>query len=229
MPHSKGKMRINPATEDRFRYGDERKDGYFFSHYEKTDIKKDGFFREHWRSRAALLKQKPVQKLWSHKDYIKKMTDPTYRKMRKEKRKKYYQEDYLKWVTSEKGFFTQLFQSIRSRSLPKYLKYKPGRTLVKNHIRDKDHLLELYEKQKKLLGGPYCRYTGSTLTMKRSTGKGFTGYTKTNLSVDRIDPTLPYQEGNIVFCSWEFNQRKNSVTPDDCKRILKVYEEMNEN
>ena len=217
MPHSKGKMRINPATEDRFRHGDERKDGYFFSHYEKTDIKKDGFFREHWRSHIA----KEKGKLWRRKDHIEKMKDPTYRKKRK--------KHFLKWATSEKGFFTQLFQSIRARSLPKYLIYKPGRTLVKNHIRDKDHLLELYEKQKKLLGGPYCRYTGSTLTMKRSTGKGFTGYTKTNLSVDRIDPTLPYQEGNIVFCSWGFNERKSSVTPDDCKRILEVYEEMNEN
>jgi len=220
-------MRINPETGDRFRFGDSRKDGYFFSHYEKTDIKKDGFFREHWRSRIGCLKQRQAKKLWSHKDYIEKMKDPAYRKMREEKGKKYYIKGYLKWVTSEKGFFTQLFQSIRARSLPRYLKYKPGRKLVKNHIRDKDHLLELYGKQKKLLGGPYCRYTGAALTMKRSIGKGFTGYTKTNVSVDRIDPTLPYQEGNIVFCSWKFNERKNSVTPADCKRILEIYEEMN--
>ena len=227
MPHSKGKMRINPVTGDRFRHGNPRKDGYIFDHYEKTDILKNGFFREHWRSHAGLLKKRQTQKIWSHKDYIEKIKDPAYKKIKEERGKEYYKKYGLKWVTSEKGFFTQLFQGMRARSQKKYLKYKPGRTLVECHIRDKDHLLELYEKQKKLLGGPYCRYTGATLTRERSIGKGFKGCTKTNLSVDRIDPKLPYQEDNIVFCSWEFNQRKNSVTPADCKIILKVYEEIN--
>ena len=60
-------------------------------------------------------------------------------------------------------------------------------------------------------------------------GKGWKPSRPTNLSIDRIDPRLPYEEGNIVFCTWEFNNRKHGVTPDDCKRILKVYEEMNEN
>ena len=43
--------------------------------------------------------------------------------------------------------------------------------------------------------------------------------------MDRIDPNLPYQEDNIVFCSWEFNDKKGAVSPEDCKKILKVHEE----
>ena len=62
---------------------------------------------------------------------------------------------------------------------------------------------------------------------KKNCGKGFTGFTKTNISIDRIDPSLPYQEDNIVFCSWEFNDRKAGVTIDDCKEILRVWEERN--
>ena len=96
---------------------------------------------------------------------------------------------------------------------------------INNGIRNRDHLLELWEKQKKLLGGPYCMYTGVELTTVKNSGKGYIGRTKTNISVDRIDPSLPYQENNIVFCSWEFNGRKAGVTIDDCKKILKVHEE----
>ena len=83
----------------------------------------------------------------------------------------------------------------------------------------------VWEKQKRLLGGPYCAYTGVKLTTERNNGKGYIGSTNTNISIDRIDPRLPYQEDNIVFCSWEFNDRKSGVTPEDCKKILKVHKE----
>jgi hypothetical protein len=73
--------------------------------------------------------------------------------------------------------------------------------------------------------GPYCKYSGVKLTTKQSMGKGYNGITPTNISVDRIDTRLPYEEGNIVFCSWEFNNRKSGVTLDDCRRILEVYKE----
>ena len=133
---------------------------------------------------------------------------------------------------SEKGFFQEIWNTLK-KSCDKnssYHKYNINRAVkINNGIRGRDHLLELWEKQKKLLGGPYCMYTGVELTTKSSIGKGRRGATKTNISIDRISPTLPYQEDNIVFCSWEFNKRKGAVSPEDCKRILKVYEEMNEN
>jgi hypothetical protein len=70
-----------------------------------------------------------------------------------------------------------------------------------------------------------CRYTGVPLTTVSNRGGGQISITQTNLSVDRIDNTLPYQVDNIVFCTHEFNNRKGSVRIDDCKKILKVYEE----
>ena len=120
----------------------------------------------------------------------------------------------LKYRESEKGYFYALWSSI------KYVRNVPY------SIKDRDHLLELWNNHKKEYG-PYCRYTGIPLTTKRSTGEGWKRGRPTNISIDRLDPRRPYEEGNIVFCSWEFNNRKNSVTPDDCKRILQVYEEMN--
>ena len=132
-----------------------------------------------------------------------------------------------KYLRSEKGFFKELWNGVKRRcdKNSHYHKLNKRTVQVNNGIRNRDHLLELWEKQKKLLGGPYCIYTGVELTTVKNSGKGYTGRTKTNISVDRIDPSLPYQENNIVFCSWGFNGRKAGVTIDDCKKILKVYEE----
>ena len=118
----------------------------------------------------------------------------------------------LRYVESEKGYFNNVWQSIRSRD-------------VAYSIKSRNHLLELWNNHKKEYG-PCCRYTGVELTTKRSTGEGWKRSRPTNISVDRVDPRLPYEEGNIVFCAWEFNNRKSGVTPDDCKRILEVYEEL---
>ena len=132
-----------------------------------------------------------------------------------------------KYLRSEKGFFKEIWNGIKNRCDKNsgYHKLNKRTVQVNNGIRDRDHLLELWEKQKKLLGGPYCIYTGVELTTVKNSGKGYTGRTKTNISVDRIDPSLPYQENNIVFCSWEFNNIKGAVSPEDCKKILKVHEE----
>ena len=133
------------------------------------------------------------------------------------------------WLRTEKGFFSEIWNTMKRRCSPEYMKkYAPNRKVqVNNGIRGKYHLLEMWEKQKRLLGGPYCIYTGVELTTIRFRGRGHSGHggTKTNISMDRIDPNLPYQEDNIVFCSWEFNDKKGAVSPEDCKKILKVHEE----
>ena len=138
---------------------------------------------------------------------------------------------HSRYLNSDKGFFSELWYNIKRRcdKNSSYHKHHTNKRKVKiiSGIRDRDHLLELWEKQKKLLGGPYCIYTGVELTTIKNCGKGFTGFTKTNISIDRIDPNLPYQEDNIVFCSWEFNGTKGAVSPEDCKKILKVWEERN--
>ena len=131
------------------------------------------------------------------------------------------------WLRTEPGYFSEIWYTMKKRCSPEHMKkYAPNRKVhINNGIKGRNHLLELWEKQKKLLGGPYCIYTGIELPTVRHRGKGFNGYTKTNISMERIDPNLPYQEDNIEFSSWEFNNTKGAVSPEDCKKILKVYEE----
>ena len=94
------------------------------------------------------------------------------------------------WLRTESGFFSEIWNTMKKRCSPEHMKkHAPNRKVhINNGIKGRNHLLELWEKQKKLLGGPYCIYTGVELTTVRHRGKGFTGYTKTNISLDRIDP-----------------------------------------
>ena len=50
MPHSKGVIRINPKTGDRFRWRDVREDGFIFDHYDMGRILQNGYIHEHWRN-----------------------------------------------------------------------------------------------------------------------------------------------------------------------------------
>ena len=98
-----------------------------------------------------------------------------------------------KYRKSEKGFFQEIWSNLK-KSCDKdssYHKHNNRALKINNGIRGRDHLLELWEKQKKLLGGPYCIYTGVELTTKKSNGQGRGTKIKTNISIDRIDPTLP--------------------------------------
>ena len=129
---------------------------------------------------------------------------------------------------SEKGFFQEMWNTVKKScdENSSFYRHNGNRAVkINNGIRGRDHLLELWKKQVERLGGPFCIYTGIELTMEKSNGRGHRGKTKTNISIDRIDPTLPYQEDNIVFCSWGFNSKKNNITIDDCKKILKVWKE----
>ena len=84
----------------------------------------------------------------------------------------------LKYRESEKGYFYALWSSI------KYVRNVPY------SIKDRDHLLELWNNHKKEYG-PYCRYTGIPLTTKRSTGEGWKRGRPTNISIARLDPRRP--------------------------------------
>ena len=131
-----------------------------------------------------------------------------------------------KYEKTERGYFVAMWNAIKKAcDENSWRNKKTNRKLkVNNGIKGADHLMELWEEQQKRLGGPYCAYTGVELTrIKAKTGKY--QRTPTNISIDRIDGSLPYQEDNIVFCSWEFNDRKGGVTIEDCNLILKTWKE----
>ena len=90
------------------------------------------------------------------------------------------------------------------------------------HISKKDFLnmVNTYEKEK----GFVCQGTNMPLTTLRHLDKKGKNCS-TNFSVDRLDSQVGYSKENIIFVSWEFNKRKNSVKIKDCFVILKLYKE----
>jgi hypothetical protein len=82
-------------------------------------------------------------------------------------------------------------------------------------------MVEEYEKK----NGFVCEMTGIPLTHKRFMNPNEREVTSTNFSMDRLDPAIGYTKQNTVFVTWEFNDRKGSVTPKDCFLILKKYKE----
>jgi hypothetical protein len=43
------------------------------------------------------------------------------------------------------------------------------------------------------------------------------------LSIDRFDSDVGYTKNNIVFCRWDFNDRKSNIRVEDCKIIIEKY------
>jgi hypothetical protein len=119
---------------------------------------------------------------------------------------------------SLRGFLVNAFNQIIKRS-----RKRKNRKSVEVKLTRKQFFEEFLLHYERF--GMNCRYTGAPLTTISNRGSGQITITQTNLSVDRIDNSLPYQVDNIVFCTHEFNNRKGSVRIDDCKKILKVYEE----
>lgn len=83
-----------------------------------------------------------------------------------------------------------------------------------------DQILKSWEKHKKKYG-KRCAYTKKPLTFIRGTGK----VTWSNISLDRLSPSKGYVLKNIVFCTSEFNRKKNDLSIKDCKAILSVYKD----
>ena len=45
------------------------------------------------------------------------------------------------------------------------------------------------------------------------------------MSADRIDSSRGYTKDNMIFCRWDFNNRKGDMTIEDMKNVLKVINE----
>jgi hypothetical protein len=84
--------------------------------------------------------------------------------------------------------------------------------------------------------GKLCRYCEKPFTFKEAiTNPGNKGAKRksktiaTNLSIDRLDNTKGYEEGNVIFCCAGCNNRKNQVLIQDCRNILRVYNDRFDN
>lgn len=128
-----------------------------------------------------------------------------YRKNNPEK----YKESLLKYIQSENGYLKKMYSSNIRRS-------KHGNT-----FKNADEFIECWEKQKVKTGWSCPYYPWITMTMIKGKGK----QTVTNLSCDRILSDFPYGPDNIMFISWEANNKKGNVDPYLASKYLNFVNE----
>ena len=125
------------------------------------------------------------------------------------------------YANTEHGFLTRLFQSIytRAKSNEKY-RHKGWIPEI-----TKEQLWQLYHKQVKIYGR-VCLYCNQVLTFNRNKREKKLSeeriqQIRTNISIDRYDPDQTYKPGNIAFCCWDCNLKKNSSNIKNWVNFLK--------
>ena len=114
---------------------------------------------------------------------------------------------------SERGYFMGMWQGVR--------KSKHG-----NEFKSFEEFFNCWKEQQKTYGTK-CPYLNIEMTKNVGNNKSIHGAKKcnTNISRDRIDSSLPYSSKNTMFCSWQANNMKGSVTPMLAKKYLGFYKE----
>jgi len=114
---------------------------------------------------------------------------------------------------SERGYFMAMWQSTKIS--------KHG-----HEFKDFDDFFSCWVEQQKIYETK-CPYLN--IEMTKIKGGNLPGVKikpcRTNISRDRIDSSLPYSRRNLMFCSWEANATKGSVTPKIAKKYLVFYKE----
>ena len=113
----------------------------------------------------------------------------------------------LKYSQTERGYFISLFNSVK-------------RSVKGNLFKDFDEFMDCWYKQREEYG-EYCPYYPH---IKMTRIKGKKKPTGTNISVDRLVNTLPYDKNNVMFISWKANDEKGEVSPYLAEKMLKFIE-----
>ena len=81
------------------------------------------------------------------------------------------------------------------------------------YAKDKGHVFTLtFAEYKRIMTTKYCRYTGVELTTQPN-GNGLK--TPNFCTLDRVDNSLGYITGNVVACSYAYNQFKSIFEDPD--------------
>ena len=180
--------------------------------------------------------------VWSYKEKYHK--DSKFR-AREKKRKRAYgrsshgrkvkRANYAKQMSTEKGYLREKWNSLQSKSRNYADKTRGYQRKAIPVLVTREEFYELWEQHKKRYGGWFCAYTGAKMTHQRNTNelrdsarRSLYGNnkikTKSNMSVDRIDSDKGYTKDNIVFCTWNFNDRKGNISLEDIRCILNLIE-----
>jgi len=146
--------------------------------------------------------------------------------------KKCFNEATIKRRNTEKGYLKMRYDSLKSEQR----KRKSGAECFFTF----DEFLAAFEKHKSIYGmksawGPGPDHLEEHLPMTMiQEGKGQLGKrggikglkpTASNLSPDRLDPTLHYTLQNIIFIRLDENSRKKNTTYEDCKIQMSLHEQ----
>ena len=151
--------------------------------YPRTD---EYFYRKKHKTRIGV---------FSYNSYCIACENKKTRKWKKENKVRRAAAD-LRYMQSERGYFKSLFYGV-TRS-------KKG-----NLFRDFDEFMDCWYKQQEEYG-EYCPYYPH---IKMTRIKGRKKATDTNISVDRLVNTLPYDKNNVMFVSLKANNEKGDVSP----------------
>ncbi len=132
-----------------------------------------------------------------------------WKKENKEKK----QETHIKYLNTERGYFKELWQSVKKST---------HGCEFKNY----EEFFNCWKEQEKIYGMK-CPYAG--IEMTRIKGINENGLrkkaTETNISKDRILSSRPYSKENIMFISWGINNIKGNISPKIARQYLQFVEE----
>ena len=142
----------------------------------------------------------------------------------------------IKYLSTESGFLICKWNDIKKRIYKKekverangdYRKSAGSRKCERlKHTLTKEEFLQAWEEHKVKYGWN-CYYTGKPMKIGRKLAvKGAKKRHSTPpdlLSIDRFDSNLGYTKDNIVFCRWDANDMKGSITIELCKTIYRKY------
>ena len=142
----------------------------------------------------------------------------------------------IKYLNTESGFIISKWNDIKKRVNKKnkmkesdgdYRKSAGSKKIAKlEHTLTKEEFLQAWEEHK-IKYGWNCYYTGKPMKIGRKLAvKGAKKRHSTPpdlLSIDRFDSNLGYTKDNIVFCRWDANDMKGSITIELCKTIYRKY------
>ena len=122
-------------------------------------------------------------------------------------------EKDIEYRKSEHGYFMGMWNSVK-------------KSVHGNEFKNFEEFFNCWREQQKTYGTK-CPYLNIEMTRNVGNNKNIHSGKKcnTNISRDRIDSSLPYSPKNTMFCSWQANNMKGSVTPMIAKRYLGFYKE----
>ena len=132
-----------------------------------------------------------------------------WKKNNKEKNR----QGWIKYKSTEKGHFKEMWHGIR-------------KSTHGCEFKSYEEFFNCWIEQQKIYGTK-CPYYGFEMT--RTKGTNSLGerkkQTDTNISKDRILSSKPYNKENIMFVSWKVNNEKGNISPQIAKKYLQFVKE----